>query len=609
MNIPLNWLKEYIKTNKSAEDLAESFTAIGLMLEGPTDGKVLDLEHRMDRADWLSILGCARDLAAIEKLDLIEPERYTQEPQKLDKNEKIEIKVEAKDLVKRFNTRIFKNIEVKQSPKWLKESLESYGLPSKNNIVDITNYVMVELGQPMHAQDTDKLSKKEIVLRNAKKDEAVTTLLGEQVKVDETTLVLSEGDNTIAIGGIVGGNKTEIDSNTTNIILDAGNYNQISIRKTSRKLGIRNETVLRSEKFLHPHLTQVAIERATKLILELAGGEYYENYDYYPNEEKPVQMDLRFKRIEMIGGSAVEPSVVKDTMTRLGYKIVAEDTKKLTLEIPFFRTDVLVEDDLVSDVLRISNYETLPTTMVQKAPPKEVTPEVYKYENKLRDLFVGLGMHEHITNPLVKKGTDETQIEMDNALNSEQNALRTSIYETLQPVLSVYKKHKLIPPALFEVGLTYHKVGNSYKDMKEIRVIEGVLDITTGDVVERNNELKGILAALFENLGIGNIDYKSENENSAKIYQDKLELGEFRVDSFTLYTENLLKAETDILRVKSDFVHEKTEDITVEVKKEEPLGPVMTDLKEKHKATKVEYVDSFDKEDKTAVTFRIYLNP
>src|SRR5687768_6720458 len=161
MKIPVEWLKQYIKTDKSAKQLAESFTSLGLMLDKPvfkyTDGKfeteILDLEHRMDRSDWLSILGCARDVAAFDNTKLIYPEVYTKEGKKLPSEEKVKIEVKCPDLVNRFNTRVFKGIKVGPSPDWMQNRLKSYGIPSINNIVDITNYVMVETGQPMHAQD------------------------------------------------------------------------------------------------------------------------------------------------------------------------------------------------------------------------------------------------------------------------------------------------------------------------------------------------------------------------------------------------------------------------------------------------------------------------
>lgn len=608
MRIPIKWLKNYIKINKSAEEIAESFTSLGLMLDKPIENNVMDLEHRMDRADWLSIVGCARDLAAFENLKLAEPEVTNPEPEG---KGNIKIKVKANDLVNRFNTRVFKDIKVGESPDWLKESLESYGIPSKNNIVDVTNYVMVELGQPLHAQDISKLDKPQIILRNAKKEEKITTLLGESVELDENTLVLSDGKKLLAIGGIVGGEDTGVTNSTTEIILDAGNYDQSNIRKASRRLGIRNETVLRTEKFLHPHLTQVAIERATKLILELAGGEYYSNEDYYPKKVEPKQMNLRFSRIKIVGGIDIKKERVVEILQNLGYKILSEGDNDLELEVPYFRTDILVEDDLVADVLRINDYKNIPIEPITNAPPKEITSKLYLFEEKCRDELVKLGMHEHITNPLTKYSEkSEDQIKLQNSVNSEKDALRTSITQTLEPVLENYKKHKIEHAKIFEIGLIYKKTGsgNSYEDFEETPVIQGLFDTDSG-IKEANIEMRKIISAFLNNLGIRNVSYKSEGGGEASIFQNNHKLGKIKLDSFVFCTESLLKADKQEVRVKSKFTHEKTKDVTIEVEKNQPLGKIIENIKsENNNVISVELIDTFEKDNKKSVTFRVTTN-
>lgn len=611
MKIPISWLKEYIKIDKTPQEIADSFTALGLMQEKPVEneghGPILELEHRMDRSDWLSIVGCARDLAAMEGLKLTEPEGETP---KSNGNGKVEIIIEASDLVKRFNTRVFRNIKVKESPKWLKDHLESYGMPSINNIVDITNFVMVEYGQPMHAQDLDKLKKQQIIFRKAKKGEVAETLLGEKIELDEENLVMTDGKQILGIGGIVGSPTSAVDKNTTDIILDAGNYNQASMRNTSRKLNIRNETVLRTEKFLHPHLTQVAVERATKLILELAGGDYYENEDYYPEKAGETTMKLRYERIEKVGGIKIDKRKVQRIVEDLGYKIKDKGEDSLKLAVPYFRTDVMVEDDIVSDVLRINDYKNIPLEMISTSPPKEVTPEIYKFEEQCRDELVKLGLHEHITNPLVKAGeNNRTQVLLENALNSEQNAMRTTIYETLKPVVEVYKKHKMNYISVFEVGKTYHKTGEEYSNYQEIPTIEVVVALGY-DAKQANNSLKRILAAFLQNLGVDNVRYEPDgnDKKTAIIYQGDLELGNVKIDSFTLFTENLLKAKKTELRTVGEFMNLSTKDVTLELEKGTALGPIIENLKNEHPdALKIEYLDTFDKNGKDSVTFRLYV--
>ncbi|MFZ2199220.1 MAG: phenylalanine--tRNA ligase beta subunit-related protein, partial [Microgenomates group bacterium] len=269
MKIPLIWLKDYVSTNKSIKEIASDFTQLGLMLDKPLDEtNVLDLEQRLNRSDLLSMIGCARDLAAFEGIKLNYPKVSVKPALPIPGSDKIRIKIETPH-VRRFQTRIFKGVKVGPSPKWLVDRLKSYGIESKNNIVDITNFVMVEYGQPMHAQDISCLKGKDITIRASCDGEKLTTLLGTQVKLDKDTFVLTSGGEVTVIGGIVGGKNTGVSSSTTDIILDSGNYDSRVIRKTSRRLKIINETVSHYDKFLDPRTIDLALDRATNLILEL----------------------------------------------------------------------------------------------------------------------------------------------------------------------------------------------------------------------------------------------------------------------------------------------------------------------------------------------------
>jgi len=560
MRIPLEWLREYVDIKKSPKEIADSFTLLGLMLD-KIDGEVLSLEHRMDRSDWLSVLGCARDLAAFEKLNLILPPLHTQKGKAPGKNQIVNIDVECPDKVRRFNTRVFRNIKVKPSPDWLKNRLELYGIPAINNIVDITNYVMVELGQPMHAQDLAKMEKQEIVIRNAKKTDAITTLLGENIELDESMFVLTQNDKPTVIGGIVGGESTGINEKTTDIVLDAGNYDQVNIRKTSRKIKIQNESVLRYDKFLHPKLTEIAIQRTAYLILELAGGEYFENIDWYPDKTPLKELTLRKTRLDKIGGMDIKLSTAKEILDSLGYKIRNESSDQISVEIPYFRTDVEVEDDLVADVLRINSYEKVPSKIISGAPPKEISTPIYAFEDKLRNLCVNLGLHEHITIPLVKKKGVSGEVVLENALSSERNALRTTIRETLLPVVSTYKKHKISDIGLFEIGKVY-------KDNKE----ENILEIYHKDP-------KPILSALLREFGIG--------------WKDFNKIGSISLDSITIKTEKLMNSRGVGNRVVTELKNYSTEDFSFVLKQEQQFGDVYYEIKNFHgKIVNVEVLET-----------------
>lgn len=567
MKIPVKWLQDYVKTDKSPKEIAASFTQLGLMLDKPLgDGKVLDLEHRMDRSDWLSIIGCARDYAAFENLPLSLPKAYGKAGKKPDTGDIIPINVECTDFVRRFNTRVFRGVKVAASPAWLIERLEAYGLPSINNVVDITNFVMVEYGQPLHAQDLSKLPAPELTWRRAKKNEKITTLLGTELKLDETVAIISSGDKPVVVGGIVGGIETGVRESTTDFILDAGTYDQRSVRHASRQLKIANETVLRCDKFLDPRLTEHALARATGLILELAGGTYYDNVDWYPHAAESKSLTVRESRLRLLSGMDLTLGMAQKILTRLGYVVTEQSDDTLTLEIPYFRTDVEVEDDIVADILRIGNYTNIPTLPLTSPVPVDITPVIYTFEDRMRDILAAAGCHEHITGSLVPSDNNKDRIVLQNALTSEQSALRVSIEETLDHVLAVYHKHGLSEVAIFEIGKVYWHIGKgvAYTDYKEERRLT---------VVSRDQGmLPYLLATILKELGVA---YRLQSENgAAAIISGETRLGYVLPGSFTLFTENLMPIVKPYASVTSEYAHPQSLDLSYSLSHDVTFGEI-----------------------------------
>lgn len=530
MRIPLNWLSDYLKLNKSPQEIADSFTSLGLMQEKPIEKKVLELEHRMDRSDWLSIIGCARDLAAFENTKLIEP-TVPDHPHLVNPNP-VKISVST-DTVRRFKTVVIKGVAVKPSPKWLVERLEAYGIESKNNIVDITNYVMLEYGQPMHAQDLAKLPANELTLRDSRPvdhngvGESITTLLGTEVKLPQGTFIISSGPTICVIGGIVGGATTGVSASTQDIILDAGNYDQSVIRKTSRRLKIINETVSRYDKYLDPRLIDVALPRAIDLILELAGGKVYANGDYYPTPQLPNEMTLTYKRLAQISGMEISPKDVKTRLNNLGYQLLTQDDSSLTLEIPHWRTDVEVEDDLVADILRIGDYNKIPLSPLTTSIPKEITPPLYKFEQKLRELMLSLGAHEQITSPLIKSTKNDQQVKLANSLSANEDALRTTLTQTLSPLLNNYRKHGLEDKLIFEIAKSFESQAHKYQEIRELAAV------TLTDPRPYLTSLLSLLSISYTLI--------PENRELIKIQANGKTLGTLTPHSFTLLTNRLLE--------------------------------------------------------------------
>jgi len=553
MKIPLIWLKDYVETTKSIKELSADFTQLGLMLDKPLDEtNVMDLEQRLNRSDLLSMLGCARDLAAFEAVKLTLPKTYTKPGLKSASDELIKVNVESK-VVRRFQTRIFRGIKVGPSPKWLVERLSTYGMDSINNIVDITNFVMIEYGQPMHAQDIAKLSG-DLTIRPSKPGEKITTLLGTQVELTKASHVITTGGEPIVILGVVGGKRTGVTSTTTDIVLDAGNYDSRSIRQSSRQLKIMNETVSRDDKFLDPRLIDFALDRATGLILELAGGSYYINDDYYPTPVTPQTITLRLSRLQLLSGMELDLQLAKKILKSLEYVVIEQSADKLTLEVPYFRTDIEVEDDLVSDILRIHNYANIPLIALSSPVPSDITDPIYRFEDRLRDLLVAQGAHEHITNSLTESEGRADQVILVNALTSDQNALRTDLIPGLTHVLSTYKKHKLAGVKVFELGKVFRRNEQNY--------LEGRLLTVMGDASS--------LATLMSSLGIKNytISKTLEIKVAGKV------VGSITPTSYTLVTTALLPHTVSYTGIVSDFGHTTSQDLSLLV----PTNVIYADI-------------------------------
>lgn len=572
MKVPVEWLQQYISFTKDSKELARAFTMVGLLLDKPvtkyeSDGyktDILDLEHRMDRSDWLSIMGCARDIAAYFDTEVKYPKMLKENFAQVSSADKIEIKVDCPDLVNRFNTIVVKNVKVQKSPDWLKNRLESYGIPSINNIVDITNYIMVELGQPMHAQDISKMRAKEIVIRRAKEGEKLTTFLGETMQLDENMFVLTQAGVPTVIGGIVGGEETGVDFNTRDIVLDAGNYDQVNIRQTSRRLKIQNETVLRYDKLLNPHLTQTAIERAAQLIQELAGGEIYANEDYIsPNANLELKtMTLTKARLDLLSGQDFDFSLAENILKNLEYQVVEQTPTELVLQVPYFRTDVDVEDDIVADVLRINGYDKISPQQLTGVIPQEITPNILKLEDKFRQSAVKAGLNEYITSPFVEKDSTQAQIELVNTVNQGMNALRTTIDQTLRTNLQTYTHNNIEITGIFEIGTVFGKVANKFTETRHFQVIV----YPAQSALETSNKTKQVLSTIMKDLGYKHSVIKKGSDY--EIMLEKTKIGKITHDSFYIDLELLIGKKAQNIKIKEKVPNYKTRDITVSARSE-----------------------------------------
>lgn len=608
MKVPLNWVDKYIKIEHTPKEFGDIMTSLEFMQDGPiqeiNNENIIDLEIRQNRPDMLSIIGVAREYAAYLAKKVKYPEE-TIEYETAWEKEKENLSVQSKDKIKRFCTVQIKNINIKKSPEYIVKALEAYGMTSKNNLVDITNYVMIEYGIPLHAFDLNKLSKEQghslLTIRQAKDGEIFETWQKTKIELDSSDIIVSDSKKPVAIAGIIGGANSDINQNTKEIILEAAVYDYASIRRTAIKHNIRTEASLRHEKFLNPEMVETAIKRATYLIQELCAGETVKIEDYYEDKIPNKSIDFNIFEIERLGGIHIEKEETISLLENLEFKIT--DQKEalgvnqdiIRVFVPKHRTDVNINADLVEEVLRLKGYEHIPLTGINSAPPDLSTPNVLILEEKIRDIFVDLGLFEHITNPLVKYTSETAQIKLENPLNSELDGLRTTIRETLNPVLKRNAKAGNHEIGLFEVGKVYSsEKKNSYKEERRIETIYSTDKSIKNFYISK---VKPDFLAFLTKVGLNNenLMYKNKAEYLQYFYENK-HVANLYSNGFEFFTEDLVKL-IDIKEIPSVYIQSSipqriTEQLSLVFDKKTELGSIAKTVRSASKL--ISHIEALD---------------
>jgi len=474
MKVPLSWLQEYVSVPEDPLELGKKLTSIGHMQDGPikdiAGDRVLDLEIRQNRSDCYSILGIAREAAAVLETELTIPTEYEQALPKAPSVTKIEI-VDAA-LCYRFNAVTLENVTVTDSPEWLRQKLEAYGMKSINNVVDITNFVMLEIGQPLHAFDRDKIVNDTLIIRPAKEGEEFTVLGNQRLTLAADDLVIADTDKTVALAGVMGGEHTGVSQHTTSIILETATYNQASVRRTALRHDLRTEASTRLEKFLHPELTELALRRAVALLVEHAGAKVVSHTDAYPQPVQEQFVVLKHSAIQRLGGIEISLEEAKELLERLGISSEQEGSEALNVQIPIFRTDLEQEADLVEEVLRLYGYDRIPEHLPLAPPPKDLQSSVHVLEEKVRDILIAAGYDEQITEPLTHEDKPDLEpVLLQNSLTSEKVQLRTTLRSTLFQAVVTRRKYRHQDIRVFEVGKIYYQDNNEYREPSTLGLI------------------------------------------------------------------------------------------------------------------------------------------
>ncbi len=484
---------------KPGTPLAEFFKKDDVILE--FDNK--SLTHRPDL--W-GHHGIAREVAVITNSKFKELEPEVKIPTK---GESVKVDVEDTKLCPRYCGLIIDNIKVQGSPHWIQKRLLATGHGIHNNIVDVTNYVMTELGQPMHAFDKNYI-KKGVVVRKAKKDEKITSLDGKENKLNENILVIADHEKPVAIAGIIGGEDSGINEKTTSIILESANFNAANVRRTSTKLGIRTDSVQRFEKSLDPNLAELAIKRAAEIILKICPEAKIagpitdiENFD---KKAIKVKLDTE-KTASKIGVSINQKEIIK-ILEKLHFGIKIKDEKTIEVTIPSFRAtkDIDIEDDLIEEIARIYGYENI-APILPSLPTKlpEENTERFK-KHKLRELLsLGHGFTEvynysfygqkELKNCLM---TEEDHIKLLNYLSEDQTHMRTSLVPNL--LKNIHENFKFYNSfKIYEIGKTYKEIGQ-YFPLEEKNVVGSIATKEKTDDVFY--EAKKVVETIFQKFNI-----------------------------------------------------------------------------------------------------------
>lgn len=480
---------------------------------------VVEFELTPNRADCFSIVGIAREAAATFNVPLKVSFSASEEIRQIDEIfGKVKVTVEAPDLCKRYIARVIEDVKIEPSPLWMQRRLQLCGIRPINNIVDITNYVMMELGQPLHAFDYDKLTGGSIVVRRGKKGEKLVTLDGQEREITEDTLVIADKKGPIALAGIMGGENTEVTEKTRTVLLESANFLGSNIRRTARRLGIRTEASLRYEKGIDPNLAEIAAERACELIEKLGAGRVVKEYaDVYPEVVRPRRLQLRVDKINALLGTNISKECMVGILRRLGMGIEDEDGKTFVI-VPTFRADITQQADIAEEIARIYGYDNLPSTLPGSIATCGVLSKRQKLEDEIKKTLSDLGFSEIYTYSFISPSAfDKLKVPFDhevrkavrlmNPLGEEHSVMRTTLLDGILQVVkfNLNQKHKRI--RIFEVGKVFLpkelplKELPREKKMISLAVCEEKLDFYY---------LKGIVEAIFSKLKIDNPKFKPD---------------------------------------------------------------------------------------------------
>jgi phenylalanyl-tRNA synthetase beta chain len=447
-------------------------TPVGTPLADYLGDVILDLEVTPNRPDCLSVIGVAREIAALTGQKVRLPDTSYDETGAPIEGQ-LAVEIIAPDLCPRYSASLISGVKIAPSPQWLQQRLLAGGMRPINNVVDITNFVMLEYGEPLHAFDYSQIRGKKIIVRRAEKSEVMVTLDGNRRPLSPDMLVIADAGRVVAVAGVMGGIDSEMTEQTTSVVLEAANFNPASIYNTGYTLGLPSEARTRFERGISPELTVPALRRATRLIIELAGGRVAKGIvDAYPGRQKPKPILLSTKEVKRQLGVNFSLEQMKEALTFLGFDCQPKSTSEIMVTSPYWRSDISLVEDLVEEVARVIGYDRIPVTMPTGAVPRQNPAPILGFKEKVRRGLTGYGFYEVITYSLTgldllnrlmpePHPMEPEPLRVLRPMSAEQEYLRPSLRVNLLAALEANRRHEEGSIRLFELGRVYVRRPNN----------------------------------------------------------------------------------------------------------------------------------------------------
>jgi phenylalanyl-tRNA synthetase beta chain len=524
MKASTNWLKEFVDFAHSPSEIAESLTMAGLEVEGIEEREgdvVLEINVTPNRPDCLSIVGIARELSVILSTEM----KLTEIPSFKTHGRGPEVSINDSNC-SRYSSRIIKGVKVKESPQWMQKRLEAHGIRPINNIVDITNYVLLEMGHPLHAFDLECLSGEKIIVKNAGDEDTFITLDGTERKLQKDMLLIWDAEKPVAIAGVMGGKNSEVKETTSNLLLESAYFNPVSVRRTSKWLNLVSESSYRFERGADIDNVVNALDRATGLMLEHAGGIATSLTDVYIKKAEPCKIFLSLNRIKDFLGFDISGERMTEILTQLGFICSADSDKKdtFTITVPSFRQDVQMDVDVMEEVARIYGYNNIPSTLPVMRIEAPAFNRRWEKVKRIKEIMVRSGFCEAINYSFMNiSDLDRLGLEADdirrkvinirNPLRKDESAMRTTLLPALieNTRLNLSKGERSF--GLFELSSVFLKTENKLP-LEPLRLagvyIREKKKRLWSDDHDGFYDIKGVVESLLQELRIQNYEFNTE---------------------------------------------------------------------------------------------------